>query len=84
VIVDETYANGDGTDSWCGTNIPILNSQMYGGAYEEPTCSKWSCYVIDLRGGYGGTIQKIDETISPACGNRDYSFNYGFYLLCMQ
>jgi hypothetical protein len=43
---DETYANGDGTDSYCNSNLPITNTSLYySNAYEEPVCDKASCSV---------------------------------------
>jgi hypothetical protein len=48
VYFDETYANGDGTDSWCSNNQPIPIDMYYNQKYLAPECGKWSCNLGDL------------------------------------
>jgi len=48
VMIGETYANGDGTDSWCHTN-KILETQFYqSSTYIVPTCLSTWCFVADF------------------------------------
>lgn len=41
--LDESYANGDGTDSWCSTNEKVELKMYSGQSYVSPKCDIWSC-----------------------------------------
>jgi hypothetical protein len=36
--VGRTQANGDGTDSWCGTGALVPTDMLYNNKYQEPVC----------------------------------------------
>jgi hypothetical protein len=50
--VGEIYANGDGTDSWCRSNVPVLNQFYSGGSYIAPECNSESCLFVDFNEDY--------------------------------
>jgi hypothetical protein len=82
MIVDETYANGDGTDSWCSSNAPVLSS-INQGAYPEPKCFTASCHMADFRIGYGPALYTFEGPGNKACTNRDDIFPNTYFILCM-
>jgi len=43
--MDETYANGDGTDSWCKTNKLVPQALYKNQLYPTPACGKDSCLI---------------------------------------
>jgi hypothetical protein len=44
-FMDETYANGDGTDNYCNSNLPISLMHYYGKAYVAPSCDTPTCWL---------------------------------------
>jgi hypothetical protein len=81
IYFDETYANGDGSDSWCTTNelIPLeLYSQK---TYPSPACGTWSCFVGEMKLSVTNPFLIFVER--NMCNNRDLSTGYLMHLLCM-
>jgi hypothetical protein len=67
VFVDETFANGDGTDSWCKTDIVVPTNLYRTGSYTEPTCETQTCTYLDVYPGpnpYRGGL----EILTSLCG----------------
>jgi hypothetical protein len=82
IFIDETYANGDGTDSWCSTDIPIFPLKMYSNSiYPVPQCFVESCLMGDFRLFVTASLQQASE---PGCDKRDANFQSPTYLMCMQ
>jgi hypothetical protein len=46
--MDETYANGDGTDSYCNSHVPIVLQNYYYSAYVTPVCEMPTCLLHDF------------------------------------
>jgi hypothetical protein len=70
---DETYANGDGTDSWCTTNQLFPVDVFYGQAYTIPPCDMWSCTTGYLeKPTFRGIHYKVDNGAEPPfCRDRN-------------
>jgi hypothetical protein len=44
--LDETYSNGEGSDTWCSTH-QIIPKDIFTG-YADPPCTALSCFLVDL------------------------------------
>ena len=62
IILDETYANGDGTDSWCTTNEQLPLEMHYQHIYPEPKCDVWSCGIGHLEIGNYYCVRLREDT----------------------
>jgi hypothetical protein len=82
LFFDETYANGDGTDSWCTTNEQVPVDMYYQQKYPIPQCDKWSCGIGELQAGahYIYPIEDTPPTVS-LCTSRD-NIQYKQHILC--
>jgi hypothetical protein len=80
MFLDETYANGDGTDSWCTTNEQISADCYDDQIYSIPVCGAWSCLYGELRAGRGSAV--IHKYTNSFCADRNLDFN-PMHFLCM-
>lgn len=84
IIFDETYANGNGTDSWCSTDILVPTEMHKHQTYPNPKCDQWSCSV--------GTLHVLAtpphlytevETSRSVCSDRTLPWSYPILVLCI-
>jgi hypothetical protein len=81
MFLDETYANGDGTDSWCTTNQQIPAALYDYQTYTNPQCDVWSCFFGDMQAGTGYTVRHT--TASSLCANRNVNYTDVMHIVCM-
>lgn len=56
MYVDETYANDDGTDSWCSTDAVVPFKIFQGQSYPVPLCNIWTCGLCNMQSTYASYI----------------------------
>jgi hypothetical protein len=44
-MLQDTYAVGDGTDRWCGSDTLVPEDMYIGGVYPHPTCGPYNCFA---------------------------------------
>lgn len=71
--VDETYANGDGTDSWCITNLPIPLELYATINYVVPICESASCTFAAFKSAFPvpSMLVRNDSPGVLQCSKRD-------------
>jgi hypothetical protein len=85
MFFDETYANGDGTDSWCTTNEQLPLEMHYLHVYPEPKCDVWSCGIGHLERLVDADYYCVRnrEDSSSSCTDRTKIHDVPMYFLCM-
>jgi hypothetical protein len=48
----DTFANGDGTDSWCRSGALVNQTLYYGGSYVPPKCDELTCFYFIMSFSY--------------------------------
>jgi hypothetical protein len=81
MLVDETYANGDGTDSWCSTNKLVPNALFEYEKYLEPSCSGLSCFTIYFASALPSPY--LYQYVGGACIKIGSDNPLPFFFLCM-
>jgi Ni,Fe-hydrogenase III small subunit len=46
VVIQDTYAVGDGTDKWCGSDTLVPEDMYIDGVYPQPTCGLDNCFYV--------------------------------------
>jgi hypothetical protein len=84
VYIDETYANGDGTDSWCSTHIPLPLDIYYQQTYKHPSIGSGSCGMASMQTSIPAYIFQYYDSVSntSSCTDRDKPFAFPVYFLC--
>ncbi|XP_059474381.1 uncharacterized protein LOC132196029 [Neocloeon triangulifer] len=59
--VGETFANGDGTDSWCRSKTVIPTAMYYLQKYTPPVCEKTNCYAPYFFSGLGASLYYLEN-----------------------
>jgi hypothetical protein len=85
ILIDETYANGDGTDSWCSNHAQLPADMYFNGTYVHPKNGIWSCFKGIMQSKLRVNIETYFDPakVSP-CSNRARPYQYTLYFLCMQ
>jgi hypothetical protein len=65
--VGRTQANGDGTDSWCGSGAPVLTDMHYANIYQEPACYAPSTLYADFNELYEPFLLNVFD-VNMFCG----------------
>lgn len=83
MFLDETYANGDGTDSWCTTDTTIPDIIYVEKTYSTPACALWTCMTGYMQSGQPRPYLKPDT--APQCADRAvyYSTAKNMQFACM-
>jgi hypothetical protein len=81
MFLDETYANGDGTDSWCTTNQQIPVDFYDKKTYASPQCGQWTCFLAELQVGLSPFMFLWNDGV---CTDRDAIHTSAkMHFLCM-
>jgi hypothetical protein len=70
------YANGDGTDSWCRSDVRVLEKLYNGGKYVAPACNVETCLLADF------TAPPTLISVITAGAMCDPSYKKGFIFIC--
>jgi len=76
--MDEMFANGDGSDSWCKTKLRVPLELYPTKAYEAPVCGSYKCYQSRL----GSINPDFDASTGAYCDFTD-PLNKGTHFACM-
>lgn len=84
MLIDDSYANGDGTDSWCTTDIPIPNNVYINQAYKLPVKGTYSCTKGVLSTIAGVYVELYFDSSPTTCTNINTPYVHSVFFLCMQ
>jgi hypothetical protein len=84
MYIDETYANGDGTDSWCSNHVQLPSDLYFNDTYKHPENGIWSCCKAVMNTLIPLQIEIYNDSslISP-CSDRNRPFAWTVFFLCM-
>jgi hypothetical protein len=87
MYIEETYANGDGTDSWCSNHAQLPTDMYKAQTYAHPTTGISSCGMVVMQTKIPVYIELYSDTQGQtSCTNRDFNYfttNFIFFL-CMK
>lgn len=85
MLIDETYANGDGTDSWCSTHAQLPVELYSSQTYKHPTIGTWSCCTawMHVSSFYIDIYEDYSNNPKTSCTNRAFTYPSTMHFLCM-